>query len=186
MVNENKELRENLKYYKETEKEEVHLSKILKYANFFTSIIKQNAAWSKSFTDIFTSKESFILDIKNENLKKVSKDLLEFILQTFAELEEITALSSSSYNSKDQATMQAALPTVRRNTAPTLNRDISHIHNDSEILAQNISAQKLKILKIYDSVKEGLNKSRNMLDASTNPIVQATPVLDSRIRENTY
>ena len=178
MANENKELKETLKYYKETEKEDVELSKILKYANFFTSNVKQNAAWGKAFTDIFRSKEAFVLDIKNENLKKVSRDLLEFILQTFADLEEIAVSTNSTIYSKDQVTTEEPAPAVRRNTIPLLNKDITKIHNESGLLAQNISAQKLKILKIYDSVKESLNRSKTMRDTHVSPSVQVSSGLE--------
>lgn len=149
---------------------DVDLNRVLKYAHFFTLRVKKNYLWSKSFNDIFDSEEMLIQDIKSQNLKKTCLDLLQFILENLSEERESTSCRSSNLNS---SLKDASLPDiiVSNSSSGLTNDDILKICSKSGSLAQNISMHKQKIQQIYESLKDSVDMSKEILE---NPFVSGS------------
>lgn len=160
---------------------DVDLNRVLKYAHFFTLRVKKNYLWSKSFNDIFDSEEMLIQDIKSQNLKKTCLDLLQFILENLSEERESTSCRSSNLNS---SLKDASLPDiiVSNSSSGLTNDDILKICSKSGSLAQNISMHKQKIQQIYESLKDSVDMSKEILEnpfasGSKRSIMSFTPGL---------
>lgn len=154
-------MQESLKFYKESQKIDSELTKVLKFANFFVAKVKNNLVLNKLFCQVFESEDAFISDIKKENLKKTCQALLEFILETLPERPD----SISAQKLANPSSLDLAMPEIQitPSASDCSKSSIFQMCGQSDLLAQNISIQKQKIFKIYESVRESINKSKNVL-----------------------
>ena len=95
--------------------------------------------------------------------------MLEFILENLGEIKECSSPSSTnlSISFREQNPPEIIISPVSPGSSIT-NDDIKKMYNDSDILSKNISAQKQRILRIYESFTETVSKSKYSLD-SKNP-----------------
>ncbi|OMJ79909.1 hypothetical protein SteCoe_19939 [Stentor coeruleus] len=165
LLEENKEMWETIKKIKEHSVCDVELSRVLKYAHFFTLRVKKSCLWKKSFCDIFDSEELMYKDIKSENLKKTCLDLLQFILENFTSEKGSDSYENSTVNLSFKETTQPEIP-VNEYHSMLKNDEILNICNSSETLAESISLHKQKIQQIYESLKDSVNKSKEIMHSS--------------------
>ncbi|OMJ66800.1 hypothetical protein SteCoe_36232 [Stentor coeruleus] len=186
----NKEMSKTLKKINDVPQIDVDLNRVLKYAHFLTLRVKKNCLWNKSFNDIFDSEEMLIQDIKSDNLKKTCLDLLQFILENLSEERESTSCRSSNPNSSLKDT---SLPdiVVSNSSNGLTNDDILKICSKSGSLAQNISMHKQKIQQIYETLKDSVDMSKEILEnpfanSSKRNIMSFTPGLAGYEDQGTF
>lgn len=144
---------------------DVEISRVLKYAHFFTLRVRKNLLWKKSFDDIFDSEELMCRDIKSENLKKICLDLLQFILENFTLDRDSDSYENSTVNLSFKEVNQ---PEITNNEYHNMlrNDEIVEMCNKSETLAESISLHKQKIQQIYESLKDSVDKSKEIMHSS--------------------
>lgn len=118
----------------------------------------------KLFLDIFQSEKKFIYEIKKENFSKTCLNLFEFIQETLLPNRN-TSSGIKTKSSSEELPDIIVTPPMK---SFTLGCEIGmgKISNQTDLLSQVISAQKQKIMKTYESLKESVNGSRNMLESS--------------------